>query len=576
MRWFYNLKISVKLIVSFVIVAIISGVVGVIGISNITKINNNDTILYENMTVPLSEVADMARWFQRARVNARDLILYDDPDDIQKAYEVVRTYLNNVASNAESFEKTIVQEEVRNYFQMFNEAMDKFVKDMDILLELCLENRDDEAFAFTKGEMQTDADNVRQTVDKLIELKVSGARNQSDSNNAAADTAVVTMIAVIAVAMVIAVSLGIFVSRIISNPMRKLAAAADKIADGDLDVEVDIDTKEEIGKLANAFNKMAENLNDLISNINTAADQVAAGSKQVSDSSVELSKGAAEQASTIEELTASLEEIATQTKQNADNSNQANSLAEIARENAEQGRMQMEDMLKAMEEINISSNNISKIIKVIDDIAFQTNILALNAAVEAARAGQYGKGFAVVAEEVRNLAARSSNAAKETTEMIEESIRNVERGTSIARKTSDALNRIVDDVSKVSELIGNIAIASNEQASGIEQVNQGVMMVSDVVQKNSATAEESATASEELSSQADALKEQVSRFKLRKVKNGTISYGGTKNIDPGLLRMLSNMSENMKSEVNTGDVPSDVSGENPKRIILSNKDFGKY
>ena len=194
MRWFYNLKISVKLIVSFVIVAIISGVVGVIGISNITKINNNDTILYENMTVPLSEVADMARWFQRARVNARDLILYDDPDDIQKAYEVVRTYLNNVASNAESFEKTIVQEEVRNYFQMFKEAMDKFVKDMDILLELCLENRDDEAFAFTKGEMQIDADEVRESVDKLIELKVNGAQNQTHSNDAAANTAVVTML----------------------------------------------------------------------------------------------------------------------------------------------------------------------------------------------------------------------------------------------------------------------------------------------------------------------------------------------------------------------------------------------
>lgn len=287
------------------------------------------------------------------------------------------------------------------------------------------------------------------------------------------------------------------------------------IADGNLDIEKIQEYKGDYSSISSCLNTIIDSLNELISKISTASDQVASGSKQVSEGSQNLSHGATEQASSVEQLTASIAEISNQTKQNAVNATQANSLVLITKDNAVLGNNQMTDMLTAMNEINESSSNISKIIKVIDDIAFQTNILALNAAVEAARAGQYGKGFAVVADEVRNLAVKSANAAKDTTDLIEGSIDKIESGLKIANDTATALSNIVDNVDKVTNLMSEIASACNEQATGIAQIDKGVEVVSNVVQTNSATAEESAAASEQLSSQAEYLKELLSKFKFK-------------------------------------------------------------
>lgn len=281
-----------------------------------------------------------------------------------------------------------------------------------------------------------------------------------------------------------------------------------------MNLAITADYKGDFVTIKDSLNHIITSLNEVLGDIAEAAEQVAMGSRQVSDGSQALSQGSTEQASAIEELTVSIADIADQTKQNAINANTANDLAETAKKYAERGDGQMKEMLSSMVEINDSSANISKIIKVIDDIAFQTNILALNAAVEAARAGQHGKGFAVVAEEVRNLAARSAAAAKDTTELIEGSVEKVQIGTKIANETAVALVEIVDGIDKAASLVSNIAESSNVQASGIAQVNKGLEQVSQVVQNNSATAEESAASSEELSGQAELLKSMVRQFKL--------------------------------------------------------------
>jgi methyl-accepting chemotaxis protein len=306
----------------------------------------------------------------------------------------------------------------------------------------------------------------------------------------------------------------------------EITTTLEKIGAGDLSQEITTYYHGDFVAIKLAINNITNSLSDLMREIDDAAGQVESGAIQISDGGQAVSQGTTEQASSIQELTASIEEVAGETKRNAQNANDANARAIEVRNNAEVGNAQMAKMVTAMVEINESSKNISKIIKVIDDIAFQTNILALNAAVEAARAGVHGKGFAVVAEEVRTLAARSAEAAKETTGLIEGSIEKVEVGTKIADETAASLVEILSAIGKVTSLVGNIAQASNDQASEIAQITKGIEQVSNVVQTNSATAEETAASSEELSGQAEMLKQMMSQFKL-KGKSGSAPVHST-------------------------------------------------
>ncbi|MBR0597560.1 methyl-accepting chemotaxis protein [Sinanaerobacter chloroacetimidivorans] len=350
----------------------------------------------------------------------------------------------------------------------------------------------------------------------------------------------------------------------------EISAVLTEIGDRNLNVHITADYRGDFVTIKDSLNSIILSLSEVLGDINNAAEQVTSGSRQVSDGSQTLSQGSTQQASAIEELTASITEIASQTKQNAVNANEASSLALHVKDNAAQGNDQMKEMLNAMEEINQSSSNISKIIKVIDDIAFQTNILALNAAVEAARAGQHGKGFAVVAEEVRSLAARSAEAARNTTDLIEGSIGKVQTGTRIANDTATALNEIVAGIEKAADLVGNIATASNEQASGIALINRGIEQVSQVVQNNSATAEESAAASEELSSQAELLKEMVGKFELFQGFN-TLTGDA-----PRLLNPADQETEPEKDSESEKDQEPEAGTQDAPKILVNDEEMDKY
>ncbi|MDF2657074.1 MAG: chemotaxis protein [Bacillota bacterium] len=602
--------IKARLFLGFGIVIIILAGMGFFSLNSLSQFNKETVNIGENYLSSVDIAHTLNSTVANYRISELRHVIALTPDEIREMEDRLSTLDSTMKENLTAYEAIISSNTDRELLNSISSEWQIYTNLSKQITTMSGSGNTDGAMTLVRGESKAEYDKITQLTQDLVSFNRQGASQSVENAAKVYSNTRMILLSIIVIAVIICIGAAVLITRSIVKPINRLITVADTLAVGDVNVSVDTNLKDEIGQLMASFDRMINSIreqalatermaagdltidikvrserdllgkklaemvdknNEVLSNIAVASEQVAAGSKQVSDSSVALSQGATEQASSVEQLTASLEEISSQTKMNAQNANQANDLAEMAKSNAVQGNQQMGDMLKAMEDINEASANISNIIKVIDDIAFQTNILALNAAVEAARAGQHGKGFAVVAEEVRNLAARSADAAKETTSMISSSIKKAEDGTKIARDTAGALNKIVDDIDKVATLIKEIAVASNEQATGIGQVNQGIMLVSQVVQTNSATSEESAAASEELSSQASFLKEMVGKFNLKK-RTGSYNRLGT--VDPEMLRMIESMSEKKSGET-TGDAPA-AAVQKEKTISLSDFEFGKY
>jgi len=489
----------------------------------------------------LDSIQNINLFFLVARKYEKELIITKENKFLNSTRNTIQSILQQAEDLADSVED---DEDALKRVNMAVEKINDYSSSFDHYAEMMMEQQQ------LSSAMQLAAEKAKRACDAA---QTAITTNSSD-NVAAANK---LLIAIISLAVIFGILFALRIAASIATPLKQTVAMIDSIEHGHLTQRLHLDRKDEIGQLAttmdrfadslqnevvqpltalasgnlnfvvvphdeqdtlrNALKKLGDDLNNIMRDVQVAGEQIDSGSNQVSDSSQALSQGATEQASSLEEISSSLQEVAGQTRSNADDADEASKMTIQVQQDAQYGNEQMQRLSAAMADITESSNSISKIIKVIDEIAFQTNLLALNAAVEAARAGQHGKGFAVVAEEVRNLAARSAKAAAETAELIEGTVVKTLNGTRIADETAGSLEQIVVQVTKASVLVSEIASASNDQAQGIAQINQGVSQIDSVTQLNTASAEQSAAASQQLSAQAEQLRQMLGRFKLNSV-----------------------------------------------------------
>lgn len=549
MKWFTNLKTAVKLTIGFSIVCALMAVVGYMGVSRVSEMNELLNTLYTRDMTGLSHVKEAKFQLMVTRAQLRQAIIDTTRDDMLRAKQAVETARASLDSSLAAYEKTVASDSIKAKLADARVAEAEYMRGAESLFELALANRNAAAAAKLR-EMRPAAEKFAQLVNDMSRSKETLGKLAYEHADDVYLAARRNLIWTIALGVLFSLGFGVFLARLISRPLVEAAAranelqhtcianlrgAAEKLAAGDLTVRVvtatkplDIETKDEVGEIASAINgiiaathgtvasfeQAVESIRATLGEVRSTAHSTATGAQQLKAASQEISSGAQEQASSLEETAASLEEMTATIKQNADNAQQAARLAGGAREVAEKGGQVVSQAVVAMGEINQSSKQIGDIITTIDEIAFQTNLLALNAAVEAARAGQQGRGFAVVAGEVRKLAQRSATAAKEIKGLIQDSVRKVENGSSLVNDSGKTLDEIVVAVKRVTDIVAEIAAASKEQATGIDQLNRAVIQMDQVTQQNASQTEELSGTAESLAAQADVVRESVSRFRI--------------------------------------------------------------
>jgi methyl-accepting chemotaxis protein len=507
-----NLSVKVRLFMTLGLLALAMLGVGMLGLSRLQRASGHMDEIYNNNFKSAMWVNKIAT-LRRDTIRVMDLALMTGEPQYLQIYKETQQHDSKLIDELwKQYRATDAGPEERALAEKFEHDGETYIAAREQVIAKLEAGALEEARKMRAHDLRPALIAMLATADKLVEMQDTLAHTTNQTSIDSYKSSVVTIWIAMLMALAVAVILGMMLVRSMMSSLNSAVSTAENIANGQLGNRIEITSHDEFGRLLRAMQDMDNKLSDIVGAVRHGSESVGAAARQISTGNDDLSQRTQEQASALEETASSMEEMTATVKQNADNARQASQLAVGARDQAGRGGSVVERAVRAMGEISDSSKRIADIIDVIDEIAFQTNLLALNAAVEAARAGEQGRGFAVVASEVRNLAQRSATAAKEIKELINDSVEKVKAGTELVDESGKSLTEIVSSVKRVADIVAEISAASEEQASGIDQVNTAVTQMDTTTQQNAALVEEAAASSKAMEQQAQVLVDKVSFF----------------------------------------------------------------